>query len=76
MNIDFISINIFLYFEGATPNEIKQRIDLVFKPDSYSYSAITKTIWNLSFSPNQNDNENIEEKLILEEKISSIKKTI
>ena len=76
MNIDFRSIAIFLYFEGAKPEEIKRRIDLVFGPDSYSYSAITKSIRMLSFGPIQDDNENVEEKLIHEEKMNCIKRTI
>ena len=68
MNIDYRSIVIFLHKKGFNPNQIKYEIDSVFGPDSYSYSSITQTIRNLSFSTTFYDHEKNEEKLIHDER--------
>ena len=76
MNIDYRSIVIFLHKKGIHPIEIKYQIDSVFGRNSYSYSAITHTIRNLSFFTNFNDHEKNEEKNINEERIKLIEETL
>ena len=76
MNIDFKSIVIYLHHKGYKIKSIKDEIDSVFGENSYSCSAISKSIRSLSFSPVKDDHINEEEKYVHDQRIEVIKKTL
>ena len=76
MNIDFRSIVYFLHRKGLTGKQIQFEIDSVLGANSYSYSAITKSLRELSFYGPKENTIKKEQQYVREERFDAILKTL
>ena len=76
MEIDFHSIVIFLHRKGLKPTDIQKEIDSVFGLDSFSYSSITRTIRDLSFSPSKKSIAEKHQNLLHEQNKEAVQKAL